>query len=667
MTGSQPVRPIGLRTGMVVLAALLVLIWRPALAGASQKVISTAGPFSAIYINEDLDCQAQASGDLEPSFYGSTEVGGCGTFLALTAGEDVSDGLHVFGPSPAAGDVATEADFRPQSQTLTGSGTEATPFVVTTQVGVFEPDDNEFEVAELTETDTYVTGAESYETKITVKNLGDSELEGTLYHIGDCFLANLDTGFGAHNMPSPGSVACTIDPNDTPPARYMAFTPIATSGFPVSSASYVESQYPTFWQDVQATGPPLPDTIDTTTNEDNGMGLSWPLRLSIASSPAAQHEATLALTTTVSPSSPPTSSTSAGACVASGQVPVTVSAVNGAAAVDYVLDGVVGVVPVNEAGQATIVLSPGQHTLEYWGQDLTGAQETPHHVLSVTVATGGPHVTITSDQNRSGYEVGEAGSVTIAASGPGLTSDPSAAHVPISTATPGTFTVARTATNACGTTAASFVYTVVPPPVLGKTVNVELVSGKVFIALPTTGHTSLAGPLDTATESLSKGLKFVPLTEARQIPVGSTLDTTAGVARITTATSTAGKLQSGNFGAGIFKLLQSRKQKGLTELNLIDNHTAKQVCGSFGKKAQAAAKHLSGKVLGRLTGSDHGGRFTTKGQYSAATVRGTVWSMANQCDGTLTKVTRGAVVVRDFHRRKTITLFAGQSYLAKAP
>jgi hypothetical protein len=44
-----------------------------------------------------------------------------------------------------------------------------------------------------------------------------------------------------------------------------------------------------------------------------------------------------------------------------------------------------------------------------------------------------------------------------------------------------------------------------------------------------------------------------------------------------------------------------------------------------------------------------------------------VWSVTNQCDGTLTKVTRGEVSVRDFRTRKTVTLFAGQSFLARAP
>jgi hypothetical protein len=87
------------------------------------------------------------------------------------------------------------------------------------------------------------------------------------------------------------------------------------------------------------------------------------------------------------------------------------------------------------------------------------------------------------------------------------------------------------------------------------------------------------------------------------------------------------------------------------------------VCATLGKRAAVAAK-LSSKVLGRLNANAHG-KFSTKGQYSAATVRGTVWSVANQCDGTLTKVQRGVVSVRDFVRRKTITLFTGQHYLAR--
>ncbi len=190
-----------------------------------------------------------------------------------------------------------------------------------------------------------------------------------------------------------------------------------------------------------------------------------------------------------------------------------------------------------------------------------------------------PGLSITSDQGHGSYELGALASVTITASGAGLTSNPSASHVPISTATPGTFAVSRTAVGECGATTASFAYTVIPPPVLGKTVNVNVVSGKVFVAIPSTAHASLAGPqAGRRNREPQQGRRVHAAQEARQIPVGSFLDTSAGVARITTATATKGKLQFGDFGAGIFKLLQRRQQRGLTELNIIDNRTAPVRC-----------------------------------------------------------------------------------------
>ena len=82
--------------------------------------------------------------------------------------------------------------------------------------------------------------------------------------------------------------------------------------------------------------------------------------------------------------------------------------------------------------------------------------------------------------------------------------------------------------------------------------------------------------------------------------------------------------------------------------------------------ADAATKKKGPKaVLGKLWGSGKG-KFRTNGKYSAATVRGTIWLVQDQCNGTLTKVTRGTVQVRDFKRKKTITVKAGHSYLARA-
>ena len=65
-----------------------------------------------------------------------------------------------------------------------------------------------------------------------------------------------------------------------------------------------------------------------------------------------------------------------------------------------------------------------------------------------------------------------------------------------------------------------------------------------------------------------------------------------------------------------------------------------------------------------MAGDGHGA-FRTKGQYSAATVRGTKWFVRDSCAGTLTKVAHGVVSVRDEVRHKTITLRAGKHYLAR--
>jgi ferric-dicitrate binding protein FerR (iron transport regulator) len=69
-------------------------------------------------------------------------------------------------------------------------------------------------------------------------------------------------------------------------------------------------------------------------------------------------------------------------------------------------------------------------------------------------------------------------------------------------------------------------------------------------------------------------------------------------------------------------------------------------------------------VLRRLFGRAHG-RFRTRGRNSTATVRGTQWSVADRCDGTLTTVKQGTVRVRDLRLKRTLTLRSGQSYLAR--
>ena len=48
-------------------------------------------------------------------------------------------------------------------------------------------------------------------------------------------------------------------------------------------------------------------------------------------------------------------------------------------------------------------------------------------------------------------------------------------------------------------------------------------------------------------------------------------------------------------------------------------------------------------------------------------MRGTRWVVSDRCDGTLTRVVRGSVTVRDRVHNKTVILRAGEQYLARAP
>jgi hypothetical protein len=188
------------------------------------------------------------------------------------------------------------------------------------------------------------------------------------------------------------------------------------------------------------------------------------------------------------------------------------------------------------------------------------------------------------------------------------------------------------------------------PPVPGKSVAVGLESGKVFI--------TTAG-------------KRTRLTGGATIPVGSTIDTRRGRVEMTSAAlGTGTKTQSAKFYDGTFKVRQSvpsgnRGAALTTDLTLAG--VSRSQCARGGARTAAVSKKKKGAhaVLGKLWGNGKG-KFRTNGKYSSATVRGTIWLTEERCDGTLTRVTRGTVSVRDRKRRKTITVKAGHSYLARA-
>jgi hypothetical protein len=185
--------------------------------------------------------------------------------------------------------------------------------------------------------------------------------------------------------------------------------------------------------------------------------------------------------------------------------------------------------------------------------------------------------------------------------------------------------VCASAQAGCGSTATS---SRGPPPGAAKqhsaklsptfTVNVELapVSGKVLVEQP--------------------GTRFVALTAAELVALGTVIDTRAGVVRLAAAYPTPGQGAVGEFQDGIFQVEQERTNAGLVDLR-IQNASSAAICG--GPPRANVTARLSARQLG----------------------------VRNRCDGTLTIVRQGVVAVTDFVTHKTIVLHTGQRFLARAP
>jgi hypothetical protein len=177
------------------------------------------------------------------------------------------------------------------------------------------------------------------------------------------------------------------------------------------------------------------------------------------------------------------------------------------------------------------------------------------------------------------------------------------------------------------------------PPVLGRSVTLAPAAGTVLVRVP--GATNPAA-----------------LGDGASVPVGSIIDTRAGTVKLQSALP-AGRTQTGTFHGGLFEIRQAVGGHGMTDVVL---RGALPACPAGGARAAAAASRRPPRSL---WGHDSHGRFRTRASNSVITVRGTTWYVSDRCDGTLTRVTRGSVAVRDLHTGRTVVLHAGQHHLAR--
>jgi len=182
------------------------------------------------------------------------------------------------------------------------------------------------------------------------------------------------------------------------------------------------------------------------------------------------------------------------------------------------------------------------------------------------------------------------------------------------------------------------------PPVAGKRVNAAPVRGKVRVKLPGAD-------------------RYVELDGLSSLPVGTLVDTTSGAVRITSAADLRGSSQAATFARGAFRVRQRRSRRPVTDLVLHGGDFSS--CKRHAAARRSAAAGVSRRRARRgLWGRGHG-RFRTRGRHGTATVRGTIWFTGDRCAGTLVRVRRGVVAVRDLARGRRVIVRSGRSYLAR--
>lgn len=264
-------------------APVLVLFVLPSLAVAqqngSQTIAVPAGPLNAIYVGNEGSVQidrlgSMTSGQIYPP---TTRPGDYGTFIAV-GGVLYAPNFMAHGGT-ATGGLGAYTPFTPVSQSaVTGNGGNMTPYRVVT---VYDVGSTGLQV---TETNDYVAGQESFLTTLVLTNHSQTSIDGLLYRAADCYLSGSDSGYGFEDA-AHFSVGCSVNPNNMPSGLVEQWLPITPGN------AYFHSNYADVWAWIGSQRP-FPNTCRCTTQIDNGAGISWPFNVSPNGSQTFSHVTT---------------------------------------------------------------------------------------------------------------------------------------------------------------------------------------------------------------------------------------------------------------------------------------------------------------------------------------------------------------------------------------
>ena len=243
----------------------------------------------------------------------------------------------------------------------------------------------------------------------------------------------------------------------------------------------------------------------------------------------------------------------------------------------------------------------------------------------------------------------------------------------------GTYDVTATYRGDAHHPAASIPTSFAATPVAGKAANAAVVSGTVFIELPS-AHAF--APLIDGRAAPVPGVVSPIKGATVAVPMGSTVDTTKGKLHLASAASYSAPksgppvLQNATLSASIFTIEQmtakqarahlkhGRRPFGIPPMNLHlrtpHGATARARCHRTGSPGKGTVRAISGTAKGV---------FRTIGANSITTIENATWIVSDRCDGTLTEVGRGKATVTPIHpthkHEHPVTITAGQGVLIK--
>jgi hypothetical protein len=215
-----------------------------------------------------------------------------------------------------------------------------------------------------------------------------------------------------------------------------------------------------------------------------------------------------------------------------------------------------------------------------------------------------------------------------------------------------------------------------PPPQPQKTGNATPLSGTIRVKLPGSD-------------------RYVLISEITSLPVGTIIDARRGTVELTVSDGMGGTY-TGVFSGGIFRFSQvygfvprptprgaqssavaarkrtRRKKVLITDLALRGGRfkscrrpKRKAAPGRTASIAGVTGESARRRAIRYLKAKAHG-RFRVKGRHASGIERGTVWKTTDTCNATVIRVNRGAVLVTDKRRHRTVLVKAHRTYVAKA-